>query len=755
MRVPPYEITPPQPASLSQKGEENRISGWTLPISGFKTFNRAQDQGGENTFNRRNMPGISRIKRFSPTQRLGSRGGFEATSKLSVCVVLAIWALTLPMRIASASDKPFNGPANWGGSGLLETPNARVLDDGDMRFGYSHADPYNQLVLNLGVLPRVEFNLRYTEINDIPSGLGSDYGDYKDKAFDVKLQLVKESRRFPAIAVGLQDFHGTELFRAQYLTISRQIYPLDVTIGLGRERLKGQAELPFWDEVGLFGGLEWAITNRFSAMVEYSPVEYEKDPSPIRTTDEGAASPWNFGLKAKITSGLSLGLSYQRGDTVGLMAHWTFSMGKPILPKRPDPPNWEFLIHDPNRRPTPRQRAEYAFNEIIKTNKYRDIYVYQSNDSLICEMENVSYLSNAKAVGRVMRILLRHTGPDITTLTVRLKRRGVRVLSVSAAPRHLRDYLTGKLNQSLFKDLLDVKPADANRHSSNPQAEQISETGWISDYGIKPTIETFFNDPTGALKTRWSLEPYATLQTWKGNAWIARVNVPIASDISSETETVEDAVRSDAWKYAGSSTNLEQLMVDQVLKLTDRTYGRLSVGYLERMYAGAGGELLHFAGDGRIALGLSGDHVTKREPDTLFELQDFDSYTLLGNIYYYYSPLNVTLQTQAGRFLGGDEGFRFVFSRQYDTGARVGFWYSLTDTSDFTGFNEDYNDKGMYLQIPLGMFTDRHTQRQLDYRMSPWTRDVGVVVHHWQDLYHFGADLTPARFFDDLEQFAK
>ncbi len=680
---------------------------------------------------------------------------YFSVSNLSVCLLLAIWALALPIHIACASDKPFNGPSNWGGSGLLEIPNARVLDDGDMRFGYSHAAPYNQLVLNLGILPRVEFNLRYTEINDIPSGLGSDFGDYKDKAFDVKLQLVKESRHFPAIAVGLQDFHGTELFRAQYFTISRQIYPLDFTIGLGRERLKGQAELPFWDEVGIFGGLEWAINDRFSAMVEYSPVEYEKDPLIIRTTDKGAASPWNFCIKAKITSSLSLGLSYQRGDTVGLMAHWTFSMGKPILPKRPDPPSWRFLIHDPNRRPTPRQRVESAFNEIRKTNKYRDINVYQTNNSLICEIENISYLSNTKAVGRAMRILLGYAGPDITTLTVQLKRRGVRVLSVSVAPRHLRDYLTGKLDESLFKDLLKVKPADANRHTSKPLAQQASKKSWISGYGIKPTIETFFNDPSGALKARWSLEPYATLQTWKGNALIARLNVPIASDISTETETVEDAVRSDAWKYAGSSTNLEQLMVDQVLKLTDRTYGRLSIGYLERMYAGAGGELLHFFGDGQIAAGLSGNHVTKREPDTLFELQDFDRYTLLGNIYYYYSPLNVTLQTQAGRFLAGDEGLRLVFSRQYDTGARIGFWYSLTDTSDFTGYNKDYHDKGIHIQLPLGMFTDRHTQRQLDYSMSPWTRDVGAIVHHWQDLYHFGADLTPARFYDDMEQFAR
>ena len=123
------------------------------------------------------------------------------------------------------------------------------------------------------------------------------------------------------MAVGFQDFHGTKLFRAQYLTISRQIYPLDFTLGFGRERLKGPTELPFWDEVGVFGGIEWAISDRLSAALEYSPVEYEKDPLIVRTTNEGVASPWNIGLKYKVTSAFSLGLSYQRGNSLGLMGH--------------------------------------------------------------------------------------------------------------------------------------------------------------------------------------------------------------------------------------------------------------------------------------------------------------------------------------------------------------------------------------------------------------------------------------------------
>jgi hypothetical protein len=117
--------------------------------------------------------------------------------------------------------------------------------------------------------------------------------------------------------------------------------------------------------------------------------------------------------------------------------------------------------------------------------------------------------------------------------------------------------------------------------------------------------------------------------------------------------------------------------------------------------------------------------------------------------------LNLTLQTQAGRFLAGDTGLRFQLTRRYDTGAQVGFWYSLTDTDDLTLFNRGYNDKGVFIQMPMDIFFNYQTRNKFTYAISPWTRDVGATVHHWQDLYDFAGDLTPARFKAELTEFNK
>ncbi|NNG01989.1 MAG: hypothetical protein HKM93_21570, partial [Desulfobacteraceae bacterium] len=630
-----------------------------------------------------------------------------------------------------SADKPFNNPSNWGGTGLFEIPNARILDDGELRLGFATADPYDWYVLGIGVLPFLECDIRYTEINEMPSGL-PEFGDFKDKAFDVKLQLVPESRYLPAVALGLQDVEGTELFSSKYIALSRQIYPFDFTVGAGTGRLNG-IHAPFTDRFGLFAGIEWAVNDRLTMAAEYSPIDYAEDPRPVRALPEGTDSSINVGMKLKLTSALSVGMSWQRGDTLGFMGHLRFPLGKPLLPKRPDPKEWRFLVKQPHWRLTSQQMVDGALNDLIKTRKFTNIEVSVEGRSLIAEVENNRYLSNTKAAGRAFRILLHYANSDMRKLVVKLSRRGIPVISVSVTPQHLRDYLTARLSMDLFRELIEVVPAEPSSDLP-PDTVASQSTSLLTEYGIDPQVTTIFDQTTAELQSRFSLIPHATLQPWVGNALVGRLDIPLYSNVDASTDLPPEPVRSDTWKYADSGAAFARLMDDQVLKLSDRIYSRLSSGYLERMYAGVGGELLTFIGDGSFAVGLEADWVRKREPDELFGLQDVDSHTILGNIYYYFSPLNLTLQTQVGRFLAGDEGFRFQMTRRYDTGAQMGFWLSLTDTEDLTGFNKGYEDKGMFIQIPLSMFFNSETRRQFAYSVSPWTRDVGATVDHWQSL---------------------
>ena len=146
-------------------------------------------------------------------------------------------------NLAYAGDEPFANPTNWGGTGLMETPTARVLKEGRYRIGISQVDPYRYYYGAISPLNGLEIDGRVTEILDVPAPGFPDYGNYKDKAIDLKYQFISEGKYRPAVALGIMDPQGTRLYPSQYIVMSKQIYPFDFSIGFGNGRF-GKKPLP-------------------------------------------------------------------------------------------------------------------------------------------------------------------------------------------------------------------------------------------------------------------------------------------------------------------------------------------------------------------------------------------------------------------------------------------------------------------------------------------------------------------------------
>ena len=106
--------------------------------------------------------------------------------------------------------------------------------------------------------------------------------------------------------------------------------------------------------------------------------------------------------------------------------------------------------------------------------------------------------------------------------------------------------------------------------------------------------------------------------------------------------------------------------------------------------------------------------------------------------------------------MAGDMGVMLDISREYPTGVVLGVFWSFTDTSEVPlSFNRNYNQKGVYLRLPVRMFLQHDSPEVYNYTISPWTRDVGATVFHWQDLFSIAGDLMPARFkakIDELKE---
>mgnify|MGYP000244588414 CR=1 FL=1 len=160
-------------------------------------------------------------------------------------------------------------PNVLGQTGYVYMPDARIAEEGTLRFGVSKDDPYFTLWSSVTFLPRLELSARFTKIDGVPgSATEPEFGDFRDKSFDAKAVLLKESRYFPQLSIGAQDFTGTQISKANFIALSKRIGPIDFTAGYGTDRIDGA-----------FGGLRYSPSwlKDFSFVLEHDATHYKKD----------------------------------------------------------------------------------------------------------------------------------------------------------------------------------------------------------------------------------------------------------------------------------------------------------------------------------------------------------------------------------------------------------------------------------------------------------------------------------------------
>ena len=126
----------------------------------------------------------------------------------------------------------------WGGVGLIMTPSARFQDDGEFTFGINNQEPWSRLYSSIQLFPWLEATLRYTEGTNRAYNSGSTQ-TWKDKGIDFKFKLRDEDNKFPAIAIGLNDFGGSGGFSSEYIVASKRAGNFDFNLGLGWGKLGG------------------------------------------------------------------------------------------------------------------------------------------------------------------------------------------------------------------------------------------------------------------------------------------------------------------------------------------------------------------------------------------------------------------------------------------------------------------------------------------------------------------------------------
>ena len=92
-------------------------------------------------------------------------------------------------------------------------PNARTMKEGSMKIGASFSYPYEYTYITATPFSWMEASYKYTELKNVLYGPATFSGNQslKDKGFDVKFRLKKESYFMPEVALGWNDIAGTGL----------------------------------------------------------------------------------------------------------------------------------------------------------------------------------------------------------------------------------------------------------------------------------------------------------------------------------------------------------------------------------------------------------------------------------------------------------------------------------------------------------------------------------------------------------------
>ena len=342
-------------------------------------------------------------------------------------------------------------------------------------------------------------------------------------------------------------------------------------------------------------------------------------------------------------------------------------------------------------------------------------------------IENKKYYANARAIGRAARSLTRTMPPSIENFEITTVEGSLPISTVI-------------LNRSQLEEQVNRPDAAERAWATATVAEgkavpwgEFEVEGGITyprfSWSIAPAVPLNLFDPDQPVRFDLSVVGGVTVELVPGLSLNGFVSKRIFGGLDDITRTsnslVPNRVRSEIAQYLREGDPaLLRLSADYVSKFDHGFYGRLSIGYLERMFGGVSGEVLWKPVDQSWGLGLEVNWVKQRAFDTRFAFQDYSVFTGHASFYWNTNYYGLFAQVDAGRYLAGDWGGTLTLKRRFANGWEIGGFFTLTDIP-FSQFGEGSFDKGLFLTIPFNWFAPFETRGRYPILLRPLTRDGG------------------------------
>ena len=643
---------------------------------------------------------------------------------------------------------------SYGTIGLIDMPTAASDSDGRLILSQSGFDGDRRTSLTAQILPRLSASFRYSA----HGRNGNEAGGYSnhDRSFDLRFRAVDEGQYMPAFAIGLNDFIGTGWYTGEYVVGTKNIGPVEVTAGLGFGRLAtfggfdsplgqiderfktragrdvgvgGELEATEWfqGDTAAFGGMAWHLGKGFTAKFEYSSDRYNRETSYLEHQ-----TPWNYGLTWNSGKGYFLQSSFLHGDKIALSAHLVMD------PK--DPPN------GPGRELAPiplRQKVlegspfylestnETVLKTVLKADGFKLTSLDLEQNPPRLQLVNQKYRSTAQALGRAARTASRYLSDNFDSFYIEFIEDDLVILSAEINRNQLIDSVVSAEPSEKFLDTVKFQDTTALGFDQS-DSKKFS-------WSIGPYVEYSLFDPLAPIRGEVGAELFTQYTLGSGFYTDGRVRKSLVGNFDKvlrQSDSVLPHVRSDHDIYGrDGDPGIDQLTITKVNKIMPSVYGKLTAGYLEKMFAGVSGEILWKPISSSLGIGIELSQVQQRNFDMLWGLQDYQVTTGHLSAYYFFKNGFMT-QLDAGQYLAGDRGYTLRVGRKFGNGWNMGAYATVTNVP-FAKFGEGSYDKGIFAEIPLDWSIGSPYRTTSKIEFNVMTRDGGAKLHTPYKLHKY------------------
>lgn len=658
------------------------------------------------------------------------------------------------------------GPAclssDYGTTGLIDVPTARMQSDGSLTVGAAFDGLHQSYFATYQALPWLEGTFRYTGFEDF---------FFWDRNYAVKARLIEERSFFPQVAVGIRDVIGTGQFGAEYIVGTKRISNFDFTLGLGWGRLagsgnfknplgllddrfdtrpesqgieqSGQLRPVFFrgDKAGVFGGVSYNFSSLpLSFIAEYNPDQYEFNNRGKRP-EYKPSSPISYGFKWSASPGVSVALTHQHGDHLALSVSSVLDT-KSLPPSAESPAFISSLYLPQSSLPNQIKKSSWYDRLLFDVERAGLLLVEAriSDDGATAQLVigNTSFSLWSDALAHHLAFADLHLPASVKDIYFIIEDGGHRsaTLVMPRPSQYIRD--TNVLSEARLLN---------GRTIYEPSNRTLFATGKVlTNMALKTKFQLFDPDDPARYQLYLSLSSeYAINNHWGIKSGLA---IDLDSNFDRSRRLNSDSalpnVRTGVVKYlTEGKTGIEFLLLEGRDTIGHSLHYRAFAGVLEEMYSGVGGEVLWWPSRSRLSFGASLAFVKQRAFDRSLDHLNYEVLTGFVSAYWATPWYNYDVAVHVGQYLAKDVGATLEIRRTFRNGWQVGLFGTFTNVP-FETFGEGAFDKGFFFQVPLANLFGERTRSNISTRIRPVLRDGGQrLENHSGNIFW---DLRQSRY---------